>query len=310
MLHLILPTLASATPPTTFTAWHLTDPHVDPYYVVDSNADGCYCETAKSCARIGAKCDVLPSNDTHRAAPFGNSEGNCATPQSLYGSVVNFMAKTAPNAKSVYFTGDFAEAGAPYPCAPGDSGQTQLLDIIKWDYATLNAAFAGTPGASPAVFGCLGNHDSSPGDIYLGTEAMQWLYANLSASWSPFLSVAAQATMQYGGWYATRPAATPGLVVVALNVNYWVNQNPTAKTNGSEAWLMGQAQFEWLNATLLDAEARGEKVHMLGHQPPLSPSWDGSVATVWVPGNWPRMANLMARFADTITVALFGQCVK
>ena len=76
----------------------------------------------------------------------------------LYESAVQFMAATK-RTPLVYFTGDFAEAGASSPCH-GDAAATaqrQILDIIAWDWATLKAAL---PKAK--VYGSLGNHDSVP----------------------------------------------------------------------------------------------------------------------------------------------------
>ena len=124
----------------------------------------------------------------------------------LYESAVQFMAATK-RTPLVYFTGDFAEAGASSPCH-GDAAATaqrQILDIIAWDWATLKAAL---PKAK--VYGSLGNHDSVPvripasgfralaclrrggvraqGDVYYGGNAggngsQSWEYNNLTAQW-------------------------------------------------------------------------------------------------------------------------------
>ena len=59
-----------------FFVWHITDVHVDPWYVPNADASSCYCETAASCPRIGAHCAV-GANKTTSALPWGNSEGNC-----------------------------------------------------------------------------------------------------------------------------------------------------------------------------------------------------------------------------------------
>lgn len=74
----------------------------------------CYCETTAKCQVTGSGCTTQPDKNK-AAAIFGNSEGNCATPMSLYDSAVAFMGKTEQT-DLVYFTGDFAEAGASAPC--------------------------------------------------------------------------------------------------------------------------------------------------------------------------------------------------
>ena len=69
----LLPAAASFGPASTsFFVWHITDVHVDPWYTVGSNADGCYCETSESCPRMGAHCDmkISAANNT-KASPWG-----------------------------------------------------------------------------------------------------------------------------------------------------------------------------------------------------------------------------------------------
>ena len=224
-----------------FFVWHITDVHVDPWYTVGSDAKSCYCETTAKCQVTGAHCGMSGSAAPTSALRWGNSEGNCvrsplfasappplpplapdpnlcslrslswgarrqATPHVLYSSAVTFMAATK-RTPLVYFTGDFAEAGASSPCH-GDAAATaqrQILDIIAWDWATLKAAL---PKAK--VYGSLGNHDSVPvripasgfgalaclrrgcvraqGDVYYGGNAggngsQSWEYNNLTAQW-------------------------------------------------------------------------------------------------------------------------------
>ena len=65
--------------------WHITDVHVDPWYIEGSDSKNCYCETTKSCPRMD-NCDK-----TGDAGKFGHSEGNCATPKTLYLSALEMM---------------------------------------------------------------------------------------------------------------------------------------------------------------------------------------------------------------------------
>ena len=50
-----------------FFVWHITDVHVDPWYVLNADAASCYCETAAACPRMGANCGVLAPNATTAA---------------------------------------------------------------------------------------------------------------------------------------------------------------------------------------------------------------------------------------------------
>jgi len=92
-----------------YLVWHLTDVHVDPWYEVGSDATHCYCETAAACPRMHGCVNATSANAS--APTLGSSEGNCATPTALFESAATFMGRTAAHAP-VYFTGDFAEAGA------------------------------------------------------------------------------------------------------------------------------------------------------------------------------------------------------
>lgn len=282
-------------PPAPVRVWHLTDVHTDPYYVAGSDASGCFCETTASCGTCGSHC-VLQRNATLAALKWGSSEGNCATPKSLYESALSFMATEAPDASMVYFTGDFSEAGATSGCDGSGAGkvaQRQLLDIMHYDWHTLTKAF---PHAK--LIGSFGNHDSSPGDVYYGDERQAWLYENVTESlWGVGLEPSDAVPLKRGGYYAVQ--VLEGLTVVSLNINLWVTQNPEATNPNSSAAAEGERQLLWLEATLATVEARGDVAHLLGHQPP-----DGSNA--WVAGLWPRFASVVARHRTTVMGLFWG----
>ena len=242
--------------------WHITDVHVDPWYVAGADATTCFCEITKpsgahpgceqptTCAPPEAACNCslthhggTPNTANGTAAPFGNSEGNCATPTSLYESALQFMRSGATGsggatgAPLVYFTGDFAEAGASYPCdgtVNMSVAQDQINAIISYDWDALRAAL---PNAT--VLGALGNHDAVPGDVYYGTARQGWLYNHLAKVWGPDLAhePEALASVRKGGWFSTQPI--PGLTVISLNINYWQTLNPQTADPTSSASKLG-----------------------------------------------------------------------
>ena len=215
-------------------AYHVTDIHIDPYYEEGvPSGDGCYCEAHASCPQgVGEQCVVgSPNASSAPAGPFGDSEGDCATPPSLWASALAFMASAsgpAPDARFVFLTGDYGEAGNSYPC-PADGDADTAREQVAWMIENASAAVrAALPNAK--LFGCLGNHDAAPGDGYGNSSAMAYLYEALAAdgaAYSADLDEAARATLREGGWYAQRVALdgagggdAPGqLVVVSLNVN-------------------------------------------------------------------------------------------
>jgi hypothetical protein len=277
-----------------YLVWHLTDVHVDPWYEVGADATHCYCETAAACPRM--KGCVNASSVNASAPALGSSEGNCATPIALFESAAAFMGRTAPRA-GVYFTGDFAEAGASYACqGSAAAAQAQVLDIIAYDWATLKAQLP-----TSRLYGSLGNHDSVPGDIFHaggpgGGQA--WLYDNLTSLWADDVAreAPALATLKQGGYFATR--AAPGLTVISLNVNYWCTFAP------ADAAPSGEAQFTWFAQALAEAEVRGDAVHILGHEPPGD---DGSPhGGTWRPGFWARYTALCSKHERTIKGQFYG----
>ena len=82
--------------------WHLTDVHVDPWYVTGSDPTHCDCETYQTCPRVGPDCTT-----NGNAGPFGNAEANCASPHSLYTSAISFMQHQDSSPDFIFFTGDF-----------------------------------------------------------------------------------------------------------------------------------------------------------------------------------------------------------
>jgi hypothetical protein len=198
----------------------------------------------------------MQSNKSLAAAPFGNSEGNCATPNKLYDSAIAFMRAESADTPFVFYTGDFSEAGASYPCSPESSAQEQVTTLIETGTAQVKMAF---PKAK--VFGCLGNHDTAPGDVFGSTEEMAWLYESLAITWAADLNhdETALRDLAKGGFYAVN-ASSPSLniTVVALNTNYWATMNSKLKDLTGGAYALGQEQFVWLEGKLKEAQSAGE----------------------------------------------------
>ena len=200
--------LAAPAAAATVDVWHLTDPHVDKWYVEGSDAEKCYCESSQACPRM-KDCPVEAGTAAARAQPWGNSEGNCATPLNLFASALDFMKAKSGAAPLVYFTGDFSEAGTSYPCGDPDfkpttpgltEAQQQINDATASDFATVRSRF---PDAK--ILGSLGNHDLAPGDLCTtGPDGQAWQLDNLTATWGVDLDleIAALATLKRGGYYA------------------------------------------------------------------------------------------------------------
>ena len=206
--------------------------------------------------------------------------------------------------------------------------EQQILDVINYDYTELRKRFK---TADTLALGCLGNHDSAPGDVFhTAAEGQSWLYDNLTALWGPDVRQIPSAlrTIARGAYYSV-PAAAPGLTVISLNINYWsvqvtlhrcgpaalwatdpcgplfyLLQNSQLTNATAHAYAEGIRQFEWLEEELEAATARQEAVHILGHQPPIT---GGSLARAWLTGNYARFSGIVERHSATIKGMFFGQ---
>ena len=147
-----------------------------------------------------------------------------------------------------------------------------------------------------------GNHDSVPANTFYSDGRQSWQYEHLAKIWGADLNndANALATLRRGGYYAAQP--TKGLTVISLNVNYWAVQNPAA-SSGTE----GAAMMSWFGTEMAAAEARGDAVHILGHQPPQ----DTGTSTVaggwsWLPGYWGQYCAIISKHQSIVRGQFYG----
>jgi hypothetical protein len=184
-------------------------------------------------------------------------------------------------------TGDFVDHAVWATSIPGNT------DIITNIMERLKADFPDT-----SVYPILGNHEPSPLNVYAPhdiddeTVSTQWLYKLAADLWSHWLPAEAKETILRGGFYTA--LARPGFRIIALNnnvcytFNFWLFYNPKDQ----------DGQLQWLAETLLQAEAAGEKVHILGHIP---------TGHVQCYRTWSReFHKIVDRFENTITAIFNG----
>lgn len=300
---LLLSSLFSVSSSTTFDLWHITDVHVDPYYVAGTIAgSGCYCELHDMCPRMPSSC-TYTLDPSLQSLVYGMPEDNCATPYSLWSVTMEFISDSVRNNSSpvAIFTGDFGEAGLSASCSDSSPAQDQIINIIKNDMMSVRTAMR-VGNSNAVVYGVLGNHDTTPGDVYYGTEDMQWLYSNLTRIFGDDFSNdnAAIASLLHGGWYCTPVSSVttgPGLYIIGLNTNYWTTLNPQLTNTSSEAYQLGQEQFLWLNTTLSNLTLMNKKVLITGHIPPMG---------FWLNNYWATYRRIMTLYPSTVVASFFG----
>ena len=146
-----------------YCVWHLTDTHLDPVYVAGSEAEKCWCITGSACPRLGQSCG-MSTNPNEKAGPWGNAEGNCATPLQLYQSALDFMKQTS-EPTLVYNTGDYAQAGLSWDCSAASPAKRQINDVVQTNWDMLKKA---VPQAK--MLGCLGNAPTNQCVVLMATE--------------------------------------------------------------------------------------------------------------------------------------------
>eukprot|EP00729_Bicosta_minor_P011268 gene11267-16963_t len=180
----------------TILAWHITDPHVDPFYTKGTPTEECYCRSHALCPErpSSASCTPAATAPDGNNGLFGNAEADCETPTNLFTSSLQYAASVKAAADFVIFTGDFCAYMMETPCEssatglePGSS-RAGLLNCIAAGYTAVRAAFPHS-----LVLPSLGNHDTvvmeydggqSSAAVFTGSKEMAWLYTAVADLWA------------------------------------------------------------------------------------------------------------------------------
>ena len=172
----------------------------------------------------------VTTNESLKARPFGNSQGNCATPRTLYDSAVEFMNENSQDgADIVLFTGDFTQAGL--------SSEMAVYETIAEAFQRLQEGFPGVKG----IYGTVGNHDKYPGDVFPYPYDG---YRVLASIWQPYLDSQAVETVIDGGYYAMN--VNENLRIISINTNYLATLNPLVKNTSNPAYHFGFKMMDCL----------------------------------------------------------------
>lgn len=119
-----------------------------------------------------------------------------------------------------------------------------------------------------------------------------WLYEELSNQWKDWIPSQSIDLFKLYGYYSND--VSPTFKVIALNTNYCARLN---------FWLMYDPndpgdQLKWLARELNQAEANGQKVHIIGHHPPDNQN----CIQQWVH----NYMSIIERYQNIITAQFFG----
>ncbi|XP_035230475.1 sphingomyelin phosphodiesterase-like [Stegodyphus dumicola] len=256
---------------------HLSDTHLDPYYLEGSNAD---CKELM-CCRIA---DGPAPTPAQAAGKWGDYR-NCDTPLRTLEHMLRHIT-SRHKIDYVLWTGDIP------PHDVWNTTRPEQVRLLHYVSRILQRHLPGIP-----VYPALGNHESArinsfPQPEVKGRFSIQWLHEEVTKAWGHWLPPEALRTLRKGMYYAVR--INPGLRLLSLNMNYCNSQNWWMLLNSTDP---GQ-ELEWLVQQLQEAELRGEKVHIIGHIPP----GHSDCLPVWS-ANYNRIIN---RFENTVRGQFFG----
>jgi hypothetical protein len=279
--------------------WHGSDFHIDPRYAVGSEAN---CLSGL-CCRPGGKSK---SGNLEIASPLYGAY-KCDSPYFLITAGLESIASltgTKHNNKSCddqfawsIYTGDLVS----------HDEQNQLSrNYTSYAEASIYYMLKAYIPSGP-IFPVLGNHDSNPEAIdsphslpgVLGQQ-QSWNYDHVSQLWqhnnwiSP--EAAAEARMHYAGYSINHPAY-PKLRIITWNTDFWYRSNYLNFINTTNPDNSGSLKF--LASELADAEAKGERVWVLGH---VLSGWDG---TNPLPNPSDLFYQIIDRFSPHVISAVF-----
>ncbi|XP_035772890.1 sphingomyelin phosphodiesterase-like [Anopheles albimanus] len=258
---------------------HITDVHYDPHYRTGYNAvcgEPCCCREGQG----------IPADPANGAGEWGDYR-DCDSPWKAVEDAVRAAARQHPDAAYIYYTGDIIDHGVWETTVAGN-----IVSMTR-TYQLFRDTFPGKQ-----VFPVLGNHENNPTNVFAPSYidrqdfSARWLYDFSADQWSGWLPAATQQTIRQGGFYTA--LVRPGFRIIGMNnndaytFNWWILYDP--------AYL--RAQLQWLHDTLLQAEAAGEKVHILAH----IPIGAGTSYRTWAR----QYRRILDRFWDVITAHFHG----
>ncbi|KAF1736200.1 Sphingomyelin phosphodiesterase [Beauveria bassiana] len=166
------------------------------------------------------------------------------------------IEKFAPNAVFSMFTGDVIE-------------RQVWNSSIQTNKKQLHRAYGNMSNYFDLVYPVMGNHDSSPVNVYPYTEApsaldTQWLYNTVADEWKRWTGGSSSDDIHFLGHYSSK-FPHGNLRIISLNTNFyyranfWMYRDPLVHDP--------KDQLTWLVAQLDAAEKATENVYIIGHMP-------------------------------------------
>jgi sphingomyelin phosphodiesterase acid-like 3 len=246
------------------------------------------------------------------------------TPNLLWRSSLNAIqanaGKPGPQVQFVTLTGDLlahafdCKYKTLLPAATHADYLAFVEKTIRYIASSLREALPGVP-----IYIALGNNDSGCTDYQLSPTHDEFLPLtapvvadSLPGNLSPSDRSRVLADFSAGGYYSAPLADVPHTRVLVLDD--LVLSTRFANCSGKPDPVPGTAQLAWLESQLAAARQNHDHVWVLGHIPPGVDLYStGSKLLTLCAGGQPqmflgseRLAEILASYADTVSLALFG----
>lgn len=259
----------------------LADTHLDPLYQPGSLAA---CHEHLCCRNDSG----VPEMEEDKAWFWGDYR-YCGSPRWMLEDMLTHIKLTHPDIDYVMWTGDVV------PHNVWSTTTETNLQIVRETNQMIQEFFPTIP-----VFPVVGNHEMSPLDQFPDPDdddtpeelSADWLFSELSKQWSLLVPHLDNSTVRRAAYYSV--LLKEDLRIISFNSMYGYSSN---------LWLVEDSQdpadeLTWLEDHLHQAEAAGERVHLLGHIPP------GIVDSERV---WSREFNrIVVRYENTIRGQFYG----
>ncbi|XP_028140393.1 sphingomyelin phosphodiesterase-like [Diabrotica virgifera virgifera] len=226
---------------------HLSDVHVSLNYETGGVSDCGY----PVCCLEGLGNSQLKSG---KAGQWGDY--NCDSAPNVLDSALDFIKTIYPSIDALYYTGDVVDH------AIWNTTVEQNINSLDFVFGKVKAAFPGIV-ALPS----LGNHEAQPMNVFPPRETaianagldQQWLYNHVAYLWGSWVDAPAVDMIKQHGYYSYE--LYPKLKVIVLNNNFCYSYNWWLFYNTTYM----QTELNWLQTELLASEAKGQYVHIVGH---------------------------------------------
>ncbi|KAJ1945660.1 Endopolyphosphatase [Kickxella alabastrina] len=259
---------------------HITDLHVDPYYVEGSTTySQCHRKppTLVTSPQQQLRTNRRGNKDGHQSTGrYGVAEAKCDSPVALINVTSEYLRQMwADQLDFVIWTGDSGRHD-------GDAELPRTFDeIIEQNYITAAAMRHAFKQHRIPIVPNIGNNDISPHNELgePGHKRAKKTFKQLADAWDGFIPQNQLATFLHAGYFAhdvvdydhpksaVNKGGKRGLTALSLNTIYWYRAN--AKVGGCRAEdSPGLEQLAWIRYQIRRARQRNRDLILMGHVVP------------------------------------------